>query len=180
MNYEFDIEEDEMGTIKFCMDANRWRGDLYSEDGMDNVGSDYFNFKDGELWRHNEEVEGRNAFFGQEVSSFLGVVGNLGGGKIKTLQTFSLEGNNPPVGVFFRTTIPIEQNSSIPVAHFKTRNGVVYAEALRDVDSPGGIYKGERLRGPFVYCLIEFEASSLLSLRSFSLGYRSSPGHEFI
>jgi hypothetical protein len=181
MTEEFDIDIDEMGTMVFCTTENRWRGsDSYEPEGFGNTGKDAFAFKSGELWIQNVSGGQRNLLFGLPVTSAIGIVSRADAGKIKRWLTASIEANIAPSNATFRTTLPKAQSTRLRGSKFQPdKDGIFYASILR---AGGGekIITGNRLTGPFMYCLFEFDTRTPIQLRFINIGYKLSAGHEFV
>lgn len=181
MMWEFDLEMDGVGTLAFCYEENKWRGsDSYESDGLAHTPSDLYSFKNGELWKHNIPADERNLIYNLPVSSVITVVANAEGSKEKTWLTVSVEGNIPPIASFWVTTGTRVQGSSLKAAWFKRRGAVFYSDIKRDVNSSGGIHSGERLRGPYMYCVFQWNTYNRLEVRAFNIGYKISAGNEFV
>lgn len=180
MENEFDIEVDGSDTLVFCITENKWRGsDQYSCDGLSNFGGSLYSYKNGELWQHNVSGEEYNLFFGDAVSSYIGVMATGEGGKIKTMSGISVEGNRSPSSVKIKATLPKQSVSELTQANFRGREGV-FSAAFRRAGTGEDRISGKKVRGPFVYCLVEFSGTTKLQLRFINLSYNMSFGHEFI
>ena len=61
----------------------------------DSMANDYYTFKDGEIWRHHEEVSGvgYNKFYGEQHGSTLTAILNDNPGVVKTFNTINYEGS---------------------------------------------------------------------------------------
>lgn len=178
MENEFDIDVDDIGTLVFCINDNRWRGsDLYESDGLTNFGNSLYSYKNGEIWSHNVQGGVMNTFYGEPVSSFVGVVVFGKTGKIKIPKNVSVEGNLPPTSVKLKVTQPKNLQTIISATKFRRKEGIFYANVMKAGTGQSKV-SGQQLRGPFIFALFEFNHQERLQLQFVNIGYTMSFGHE--
>lgn len=180
MENEFDIDIDGSDTLVFCIRENKWRGsDQYVSDGLSNFGNSLYSYKDGEIWKHNVIGGLLNSFYGVSVSSYIGVMATGEGGKIKTMAGISVEANMAPTSAKVKATLPKLLTSELVEENFRGKEGV-YSSSFRRNGTGDDRISGKRVRGPFVFCLVEFAGNTKLQLRFINISYSLSAGHEFI
>jgi hypothetical protein len=136
-------------------------------------GIGFISFMGDEIWKHNSDNVSRNNFYGEQKNWVVGLVFNEAAGEIKLLD--SIEIHSDGAWVVDSVEIPATLNypngmySTIPQGRFKTREGVLCAEFLRNMKTSSSTtntlqaLKGEPLRGDSAY----------LTLRNTSTGEKS-------
>ncbi len=138
-------------TIAFSERLIRWTS-FYSflPESISRVGLKLLTFKDGKLWIH-EDNDIRNNFYGTQFTSKMEVISSMFTGKVKIFQAVSIESNDPWFAEKIST--PSGQTSEIVKERFREKEGVFYADILRDSNSPGfanqdtALLNGAAMRG---------------------------------
>lgn len=117
---------------------------------MSMVGNRLATFKNGALYLHDGVY---NTFYGKVFDSAIAAVHNEAGNTTKVYQSVAVEGSLPD-RMHFRTEVPNVQSSDLVASDFSIREGVNYANILRDRLSPNKagtyeqkLYKGDPVRG---------------------------------
>lgn len=111
-------------TAAYSMNDRVWTT-LYSfvPERVDSVHSVMYTFKNGKIYKHDENAD-RNSWYGSEaVASVVEVVSNAEPSAIKTFESVSLEGNSP----WSATVTTTSQTSSIAESSFSKKEGFYYA-----------------------------------------------------
>ena len=105
---------DMSSTISFSESVRGWtsRKSFVPEQGV-SLSSDYFTFKNGGIFKHNEEIiditsghdTNRNTFYGVSTNSTVTTVLNTQPSTIKSFNTIKYEGSQSKVNQFINTTI---------------------------------------------------------------------------
>jgi hypothetical protein len=122
-------------TLTFDEQAKGWTSfHSFDPDFMLGMNSNFFSFKDGELYKHHSDNVPRNTFYGVQYPSKVSVVVNDSPSEIKQLQAVSLEGNNS-WDALIRAYISNSDDyseSSIKKIEFVKSEGIWYAYARRN------------------------------------------------
>ena len=152
----------ESETIGFSEYGKRWNS-FYTYDELENMCeamTGFVSFKKGGLWHHNRGGGDNTTipvhygeFYGINHKSHLWLISNDHPSNIKVYNTISQESDD-----VWTTLIETKegQSTSIIESDFDTRENIHYAQILNDINSPGGLIEGDRIRG----------ASALLKLTS--------------
>lgn len=129
-----------------------------------------FMFKDGSIYRHPLESDNRNNFFGVDYPMIVSAVANHGASDVKVFQSVFTESTD----VFEMTaTTPEGQATELIASDYDLREGVYYANLLRDQNTPGvtnPLLNGDNIRS---YALtLEFTNESTSPQKLFSIGVR--------
>lgn len=136
-------------TIGFNERTNRWNGFYtYYPEMMCSSGVGIVSYVGGNLYHHDIGVDALqekeyNKFYGNDVSSDLWLVSNEMPSNNKVYKAISTESD-------YVWSADIEnkhgQKTSIFTTDFDTRENIHYAQVLNDVNSPGGMIEGDRIR----------------------------------
>jgi hypothetical protein len=143
-------------------------------DWMQGLGIGWISLMGDEIWKHNSDNVSRCNFFGEQKNMVVGLVFNKDAGVIKILD--SMEIHSDGEWVVDSIEIPATLNypdgmySKIPQGKFRNREGVLYAEFLRNMKSKSGTIsaiqalKGEPLRGDAAYMVLRNTSTDEVSL----------------
>ncbi len=148
-------------TLVYHEDENRWKsfmpytGEYYGSNALV-----FVSFKNGELWEHNSELVPRNNFYGVQYNTEVTFVSNIEYPKVKVFNALAVYSNkyfySPNIG-----DISIRSNenylngmvSRLLKSKFRPKEGVLYADYLRDANTPNSpsqdvaLMSGRKLRG---------------------------------
>jgi hypothetical protein len=148
-------------TLCYHEVENRWKSfqpfipEYYGSNAMVLV-----SFKDGELWEHNRLDIARNNFYGVQYNSEIEVVSNIEYPKVKVFNGIAIYSNkyfySPNIG-----DVSVQSNetylqgmvSRLVKSKFRDKEGVLYADYLRDASTPNSgtqqqaLLSGRKLRG---------------------------------
>jgi hypothetical protein len=98
------------------------------------MNSNFYTFKNGELYLHNSDSVPRNTFYGVQYPSKISMMVNDSPADIKELQAVSLEGNSSWNALITAYVSGIDDNikSSIKDVEFIKKEGIWYAYARRN------------------------------------------------
>lgn len=148
-------------TLCYHEVENRWKSfqpfipEYYGSNAMVLV-----SFKNGELWEHNRLDVARNNFFGVQYNSEIEVVSNIEYPKVKVFNGIAIYSNkyfySPNIGdvrVQSNETYLEGMVSRLVKSKFRAKEGVLYADYLRDASTPNSgteqqaLLSGRKLRG---------------------------------
>lgn len=148
-------------TIGFTERTNRWNSFYtYYPEMMCSSGVGIVSYVEGNLYHHDIGVDALqekeyNKFYGNDVPSELWLVSNESPSNNKVYKAISVESEHV-------WSADIEnkhgQKTSIFTTDFDTRENIHYAQVLNDINSPGGMIEGDRIRS----------TSALIKLKNFS------------
>lgn len=103
----------------------------YIPEFMENINSDFFTFKDGQLYKHHADESSRNTFYGQAYNTELGFVSNPAPSENKIFKTIEIEGDSGDWDVTVMTNL---DSGHVNKESFKKKEGFYYAYIRRDND----------------------------------------------
>jgi hypothetical protein len=143
-------------------------------DWMQGFGIGWISFMGEEIWKHNSDNVPRCNFFGEQKDMVVGLVFNKDAGVIKILDSMEIHSDGEWVvdSIELPATLnyPDGMYSKIPQGKFRNREGVLYAEFLRNMKTKGGTIsaiqalKGEPLRGDAAYMVLRNTSTDEVSL----------------
>ena len=183
--YPYDLYDGKAKTLVFKLEENKWVAPLGFEPEMFiSVGSKPFAFKSGQPWEL-DSAGSYNTFFGAAGKSRIMIVArpdDITG--VRTYPNITVGSNIVPSFVHIRSEDPNIQSSDIVAADFKEKEGIFYAAIKKDRLSPNvtgtpfeKMIKGDRMRGPWAYIMLEFDTQSLLKLKFIKVGENYVFGH---
>lgn len=141
---------------------------------MQGLGIGWISMIGTELWKHNSDNVPRCNFFGEQKDMVVGLVFNEALGEIKVLDSMEIHSTGEWVvdSIELPATLnyPNGMYSKIPQNIFRNREGVLYAEFMRNMKSADGTVrhiqalKGEELRGDSAYMVLRNTSTSEVSL----------------
>jgi hypothetical protein len=143
-------------------------------DWMQGLGIGWISLMGEEIWKHNSDNVPRCNFFGEQKDMVVGLVFNKDAGVIKILDSMEIHSDGEWVvdSIELPATLnyPDGMYSKIPQGKFRNREGVLYAEFLRNMKTKGGTIsaiqalKGEPLRGDAAYMVLRNTSTDEVSL----------------
>lgn len=155
-NYEIDPGQPvlapnklETTTIGFTERTNRWNSFYsYNPEMMVSSGVGIITFKSSQLYHHDRGVDSDgnkeyNKFYGSPTESQIWLISNEAPSNNKVYKAISTESD-----YIWEADIENKhgQLTSIVSSDFDTRENIHYAQVLNDINSPGGIIEGDRIR----------------------------------
>jgi len=153
------IDETKRETLAFSERRTRWTTFYsYQPEYLGKTGIDIISYRDGDLYRHNVN-ETRNNFYGEQFNSEMEFIVNGNPSKVQSFTAISIEANKvwfiPEKGIVVpaNSQIPNGMASRLSKSRFRLKEGLFYAELLRDTGSPGftdpdqALINGRLLRG---------------------------------
>jgi hypothetical protein len=177
----YDIYDGQGGVWCFQSEAQKWTARYsFRPEWMSNVANRLVSFKDGKPYIHNGPY---NEFYGVLYDSVIAAVMNEGA-EVNTFKGIGITGSTPD-SVHFRTESPNVQSSDLIKDEFRIKEGISYADILRDRLSPnvtGDVYKklksGDNMRGDVLkFMYIHRQPEALKSLSEIEVVFNPSSGH---
>lgn len=169
------------GMWAFQADISKWVSQYsFRPEWMTMVGNRLVTFRGGKPFIHTGAF---NTFYGQVFDSVIAVAHSETGNTIKTYESIAIEGDTPD-RVHFRTEVPYVQSSDLVGNEFTVKEGVKYAEVLRDRLSPnatGGynekVMTGDVVRGENVKAMtVMTNANTKKEIKFIDLQFLPSTG----
>jgi len=170
-------------TLGFCEASNRWNSFYsYIPEMMCATQNGFVSFDWGQLYTHNisgtylnvrqelKKFNDYNKFYGVEYDSELWVVSNEAASNNKIYKAFSQE-TDDIWDVTFDS--PNGQQTVLLPSDFDTRENIHYSDIMNDVNSPGGLIEGDRMRD--VTLLAKLKLFSKTLTRVFGVNFNFSP-----
>lgn len=188
LDYPYDVYDGKGKVWVFKIKMSKWAApQTYQTDYFITAGDMLYSFKNGSLYKHNDNAGTYNTFYGVAVKSrIMGIINEPPTG-LKVARTLAIEGNQPPTFTHFRTENPRVQSSTVSTAKYVEREGVYYGAVLRDRLSPNAtgtadqkMITGDPIRGVWIKFNLEFNYQTQLQFRFVTVGYSSSMGHNNI
>jgi hypothetical protein len=171
------------GTEYFSFQGAFMGSYSFNAESFISIANKLFYFNAGNIYQCNQ-TSLYNNFSGVQQKARIMFAINAEPSKPKVLSAISVEANVSPDYVHFRTEYPDIQSSDFVTADFTEKEGIFYASALRDRLSPNSagtydekLFTGDKLRGTYVYVLIEFWTSSIVQLKAVNVSFVDSIGH---
>lgn len=169
-------------TIGFSEKVKKWVS-FYSfyPEYYSTIMNSLVSVKDKSLWRHMDTMS-RNLFYGEYHNSSITIVGNESNDLPKTHQNLGLSSSEE----WSMTCItPEGKQSKLDIANFTDRDGVYYADFLRDELSPADNLKagqtpllhGEKMIGETIEITLTNGGSDRVVLDAVYIGYSPMVGH---
>jgi hypothetical protein len=182
--YPYDIYDGLAKTLVYKNEADRWMGSFDMEpEWLTSVADKTYAFKEGQTYQLNAGTDYNN-FFGTQTYSQIMFLLNADPSKIKEYSTMAIEGNIKPDFVHLQTETPNLQRTDLRADDFIGKEGVFYTYIKRDRLSPNvtGSYLlkqniGDKMRGPWIKVMLQFEGSELLQFRFVNIDFKMSAGH---
>ncbi len=124
----------------------------------------WVSFLGADIWIHNSDEVDRCNYYGEKKDCKVGVVANEQPTTIKTLDSLAVGSDHEweITSIYIPPSVnyPDGMSSKIPKGKFKKREGVLYAEFLRNMKSSSGVesvldaMRGEALRGYIGYMIM--------------------------
>jgi len=154
INIQREGEEDlteSKNTITYSEKDNKWVSfRTYRPEKGFSMFTDMFTYKNGNLWIHREG-ETRNNFYDTQYKTR--VKFPVGAISVKNYQSVAIHSNNLMVTTLDGITTQLGHVSDLIETDFNTREGIHYANFLRDKIT--GMVDGDRLRGRFLVMELE-------------------------
>lgn len=127
-------------TISFNYKDKYWQGWWsYAPDMMASLGSQFFSWKNGALWKHNSN-DLHNNFYSVQYKSIVRFVHNFEKEKSKHYWTIKIDSNGrwgiPEITTSSDELFPNGMRSRITPGNFEQDNGKYWADFFRDLNDP--------------------------------------------
>jgi hypothetical protein len=186
--YPYDIYDGIGKTLVYKINQDRWGAPhTYEAEGFINVRDYVFSAKNGALYKHNVDDgtdDTYNEWYGESQISAIGFIVNELPNVIKEFLSLSVEGNQTPTFTHLRCSTPNVQSSDL-ISEWVLREGVRNTPILRDRLSPNTtgtydekLFKGDRMRGNWLYVWTEFDTIEQLQIRYFNVIFAKSSGNK--
>lgn len=100
----------------------------YEPEMMVNLNNEFFSFKDGQLYLHNQGSS-RNTFYGQSYNTEIEFVANDGPSEVKIFKTIEIEGDSKEWDVTVATDL---ESGHVNKADFENKEGFKYSYIRRN------------------------------------------------
>lgn len=162
-------------TLVFNEKLKRWISRVsLAPDFFGDIYSNLYSFKAGLIYQH-EQGSLYNNFYGVQYSSSITVVANEHPLNVKTLMGLDYQATSLWSAPQIKTQLGQASNllaSDFQVdTIFNQKEGIYYANFLRDQNSPNGIMTGDFLKGN--YTTIQLSNSDTVQARLFSVGVKA-------
>ena len=163
-------------TLGFSEKTKRWTCFYsYYPDYMCSANTGIVTWQRAQLWKHNATNanvgQEYNHFYGSPVNSEIQAISNEIVSNNKIYKAISLE-SDEPWDVDFVT--PNGQESNVVISDFDTRENIHYTDMYNDINSPGGLLEGDRIRDVTLLAKIKLFASSLTRLFAVNFNFSNS------
>ena len=101
----------------------------YEPEMMVNLNNEFYSFKDGQLYLHNSQVNGRNNFYQTQYNTELEFVMNDSPSEVKIFKTIEIEGDSKDWDVTIATDI---ESGHVNKADFENKEGFKYSYIRRN------------------------------------------------
>lgn len=124
---------DNNNTLTYDEKVRGWTSfHSYYPEHMVNMNNEFFTFKDGQIYVHNQQQEARNTFYGVEGNTEVEFSMNESPSDVKILKAISLESNNKT----WDATVTTDQDAGhIDKDSFEDKEGLNYAYIRRNEDA---------------------------------------------
>jgi len=196
-DYPYDLYDGQAKVLAFKMGTEQWAMPYsYRPEFFLGTIDRLYTFKNGQTYRHSESSL-YNVFHGEYHKSRICFVcrSEDAPSAIKTWLNIAIESNIAPTYTHFRTEFPADntggslyQSSDLVQSDYRMReNRVFEAAILRDRTSPNvsgtadqKLLTGDKMRGAWVYVMLEWDTNSLLQIRFINVGHSKVAGHNNI
>tara|TARA_R110000765_G_scaffold318643_1_gene410910 strand:- start:483 stop:1796 length:1314 start_codon:yes stop_codon:yes gene_type:complete len=166
-----DMEEKPF-TIGFSEVNKRWNSFYsYAPEMMCGNRAGIVTFSEGDIYKHNSE-NGYNTFYQVNYPSTIKVVSNEASSNNKIYKAFSEESDDI-WSVTFNT--PNGQETNLVASDFDKRENIYYSDMFNDVNSPGGIIEGDRIRDASLIATLSISTTEFTRL--FGVNFNIVPSH---
>ena len=187
--YPFDIWDGQGKTIVYRVmsNPNFWQGAYsFNPEGFASLQNKLYSFKNGHLYEHNQ-LDSQCNFYGTQYKPKVMLVSNMSGTVPKVYDNISIQSNILPTFVYLYGDYPYQQASDLEDISFQDREGIWYANILRNKLVPtaigydtNGLLTGEKMRNTALRLMVEFTVGTTqLELKFVYIGFSISKGHNF-
>lgn len=156
-------------TIAFNEPLNKWVTFYsYQPEMMSEAGMDIVTFKDGKLYKHNDNVIYNN-FYGTQYESIIDFIANENPSSVKFF--LGIEEESTDIWTMPRATNLNGQQTSLIKEDFENIEEVFWAAFFKDENSNGGLLEGEDMRSSALS--VRLKNDSTIFQKLFSIGIRS-------
>ncbi len=170
-------------TIAFNEKNNAWSTHYsYAPENMVGNGMNIITFKNGGLWKHNENSI-QNNFYGVQYASEIDVVGNLAPDNEKILMAIAQSTDLDKVWAAPSITTPNGQESNLIESDFEIKENIPSAAVLFDVNTPNitnPLIEGDTMRDRTFLIKLKYTGTVFSKLFSVNLEYIISNLHNII
>ena len=164
-------------TLGFTEPTNRWNSFYsYYPEMMCSSGVGIVSYVGGNLYHHDIGVDALqereyNKFYGNNVSSDLWLVSNVAPSNNKIYKAISTESDN-----IWSVTIDNKQGQSTNIftTDFDTRENIHYSKIYNDINSPGGMIEGDKIRSTSALIKLSITSNSLERLFGVNINFSPS------
>lgn len=191
---KYDLDE-QSSTIAYSELINRWTT-FYSfiPENSSYIYNKYFTFKNGKMYVHNSN-DLYNTFYGTKydsvvsltynqsplsIKSFIGIMEQSSSVWIPKSTAIASQPSETILVSSEETAIQtsLNQVSNLDNQDFSLKEGVYFASLLRDVNSPGGLFEGDDLKGNWIKLRLVNESDK--KERLLSVDVRNIPSYQGI
>lgn len=101
----------------------------YVPEYMVNMNSDFYTYKDGQIWEHHYDEGKRNSFYGEDYNTEVTFVSNASPSEVKIFKTIEIEGDDSNWDVTILTDL---DRGHVSKESFKEKEGMYYSYIRRD------------------------------------------------
>lgn len=118
-------------TLTYDEKVNGWTSFFsYYPEMMVNLNNDFYSFKNGQLYVHDQDLENKNSFYGADPApTSVEVIMNTAPSEVKIFKTIELEGSSCSWDVDIQTNL---SNGHILKESFKDKEGICYEYIKRN------------------------------------------------
>jgi hypothetical protein len=141
---------------------------------MCGIGTRIVTFKNGNIYEHNSDTvtPQYNTFYGNSYPSEVHVISNDAPSNNKVYKAFSEESDDI-WDVDFES--PNGQASNLLASDFDTRENIHYSDMMNDINSPGGLIEGDRMRDSSLLAKLKIFTTSFT--RMFGVNFNIFPSY---
>lgn len=117
-------------TVSYDDNINGWSSFYsYQPEWMVNMNNEFYTFKNGQIYMHNQASAPRNNFYGVQFNTELEVVSNEAPSEVKIFKTVGLEGSTGNWTIDIDTNL---DNGHVLASSFEKKEDMYYAYIRRD------------------------------------------------
>ncbi len=183
----FGVDEDELCSFAIQIYLEKFGARIV--EWFETLGIGFVSFMGADIWVHNSEEVPRNNFYGEQKYSEIGIIINEEPHVVKVLDSLFINtSGNASLGEWEITQLIIPESinypdgmySRLPKERFEKREGVLYAEFLRNMRTTSSSISqiealtGEPLRGEVAYMIMRNTDTEQVKLFKLSINMTES------